>query len=308
MLDLLRATFSAWADARAPKMAAALAYYSAFAVAPLLVIAMAVAGIAFGEEAARGALVRQLQDLVGESGARVVQDLIQRAARPRETLVATALAVVGFLLASTGVFVELQDSLNAIWKVRKPPGRGILGTLRDRFLSFSMVLGIGFLLLVSLVASAALQAVGTWITGWAGESLLLLALNVLVSLGLGTLLFGAMFRFLPDARTRWRDVWLGAAVTALLFALGKFLIGLYLGRSTFGTTYGAAGSFVVFLIWVNYSAQIFFLGAQFTKTYADRHGARPRPRRGARLVACAPLEQKTARQSSSRRRGRRVRS
>ena len=298
--------FDAWIEARAPKMAAALAYYSAFAVAPLLVIALAVAGFVFGADAARGALVSQLDGLLGESGAQVVEDLIRRSSRPRETLLAAALAVVGLLIASTGVFAELQDSLNALWKVRKRPGRGLLGTLRDRFLSFTMVLGVGFLLLVSLVASAALQGIGAFITGWAGKSALLLGLNHVLAFGLVTLLFGAMFRFLPDARTRWRDVWLGASVTAALFTLGKFLIGLYLGRSTWASTYGAAGSFVVFLIWVNYSAQIFFLGAQFTKTYADRLGVPPRPRAGAVPVACPPLERPPVEQTPSRRPSRRV--
>lgn len=291
-LSLLKGAAVSFGADRAPKMAAALAYYTAFAVAPLLLIAVAVAGLLFGDDAARGEVVRQLGGLVGEDGARAIQGILERAWKPREGLIATGLGILALIVASTGVFAELQDSLNRIWKVRKKPGRGILGTIKDRVLSFSMVLGIGFLLLVSLLVSTAVQA----LSAWAGEGLLLQAASAAGSFVLVTALFGAMFRFLPDARTRWRDVWVGALATAALFTLGKYLIGLYLGRGAFGSTYGAAGSFVIFLVWVNYAAQIFFFGAELTKTYAERYGKAPVPTAAAQPLACeTPAEPAKAR-------------
>ena len=273
---LAKATVTRWSEDRAPKMAAALAYYTAFALAPLLLIAIAVAGLVFGPEAARGAVVEQIRGLVGEEGGRTVEEILVRAWRPKEGTLALVLGIAALLAAATGVFGELQDSLNTIWKVQKKPGRGILGTLKDRFLSFSMVLGLGFLLLVSLVATAALQAFADLLTGDA-QGLLLRILNFLVSFVFIAALFIALFKLLPDARTRWRDAALGGAATALLFTAGKVLIGLYLGRSSTASAFGAAGSFVVLLLWLNYSAQIVFLGAEFTKQWADRRGTPPRP-------------------------------
>ncbi len=268
-----KAVYGSWIEDRAPKMAAALAYYTAFAVAPLLLIAVAVAGLLFGREAAQGELVRQLASLIGQDGAELLQGLLQRAWRPRTGVLATLLGVAALLLASSGVFAELQDSLNTVWKVRKKPGRGILGTVKDRFLSFSMVLGTGFLLLVSLILSSALEAVAPRLPSGGLWRLL----HDVLSLTVISLLFASIFKLLPDARTRWKDAWIGGGLTALLFTAGKLGIGLYLGRSTFGSAYGAAGSFVVFLLWVNYSAQILFLGAEFTKAWADRFGSPPRP-------------------------------
>lgn len=273
---LAKATVSSWSGDRAPKMAAALAYYSAFALAPLLLIAIAVAGLVFGADAARGAVVREVGGLVGPDGARAVEEILARAWRRREGALALGLGVAALLVAATGVFGELQDSLNTIWKVEKKPGRGLLGTLKDRFLSFTMVLGLGFLLLVSLVATAALQAFADFLTGEA-KTVLLQILNFLVSFGVIAGLFTALFKLLPDAETRWRDAAVGGAATALLFTAGKILIGLYLGRSATASSFGAAGSFVILLLWLNYSAQILFLGAEFTKQFADRRGRPPRP-------------------------------
>ncbi|HEX7901799.1 MAG TPA: YihY/virulence factor BrkB family protein [Planctomycetota bacterium] len=286
---LVRTAVERWIDDRGPKMAAALAYYTAFAVAPLLLIAISVAGLLFGQEAARGEVERQLGSLIGPHGAAAVQDILSRLWHPKAGLAAAAAGVVAVLIASTGVFVELQDSFDQIWRVRKKPGRGILGTLKDRVLSFSIVVGTGFLLLVSLLASAALQALSGTLRAWAGTGAVIEVLNFLVSFGLISLLFAAIFRYLPDARTRWKDAWVGGLLTAFLFNVGKTLIGLYLGRSAIASTYGAAGSFVVFLVWVNYSAQIVFLGAEFTKTWADLRGAPPRPLADAEEVECAPL-------------------
>jgi membrane protein len=289
VLAFAKTVYESWVDDRAPKMAAALAYYTAFAVAPVLLVGIAMAGLLFGADAARGRVVDQISGLVGQKGAEVIQEILVKAWQPGTGLTATILGIAAFLVAATGLFGELQDSLNQIWKVRKRPGRGILGILKDRFLSMTMVLGMGFILLVSLVLTAALHALSDRIVSWAGEGILLKALAFLVSFGLVTFLFAAMFKVLPDARTRWRDVFVGATLTALLFTVGKFLIGLYLGKSTVGSTFGAAGSFVVFLIWVNYSAQILFLGAEFTKAYADRYGTAPKPDSDAVTVVCPPL-------------------
>ena len=289
IVRLAKVTVERWIEDRGPKMAAALAYYTAFAVAPLLLIAISVAGLLFGQEAARGEVERQLGSLIGPQGAAAVQDILSRLWHPKAGLAAAAAGVVAVLIASTGVFIELQDSFDQIWNVRKKPGRGLLGTLKDRFLSFSIVLGTGFLLLVSLIASAALQALSGTIRAWAGTNVIVEALNFLVSFGLISLLFAAIFRYLPDARTRWKDAWIGGVLTAFLFNIGKTLIGLYLGRSAIASTYGAAGSFVIFLVWVNYSAQIVFLGAEFTKTWADLRGVPPRILPDAEPIECAPV-------------------
>ncbi len=286
LVGLFKATFESWSADRAPKMAAALAYYTAFAVAPLLLIAIAVAGLLFGQEAARGEVGRQLHDLIGPEGGRAVQELLARAWKPKTGIVATLVGLAALLVAATGVFAELQDSLNTIWKVRKKAGRGVIGTLKDRFLSFAMVVGIGFLLLVSLVLSASLEIVGNHLAG-PGSGALMQTLHLSLSFGVIAFLFAAMFKLLPDAETRWKEAWIGGALTALLFTLGKVGIGLYLGRSAVGSTYGAAGSFVVFLLWVNYSAQILFLGAEFTRTYAVLYGKPPRPRSDAEPLLAA---------------------
>lgn len=292
VVRLLKMTVDRWSEDRGPKMAAALAYYTAFAVAPLLLIAIAVAGLLFGQEAARGEVANQLAGLIGAEGAEAVQDLLRRVWRPRAGLTAAAAGLAAVLIAATGVFIELQDSLDQIWKVRKKPGRGLLGTLKDRFFSFSIVLGTGFLLLVSLVVSAALQA----LSSWAGTGLLMEAANFAFSMALTSTLFAAMFRYLPDARTPWRVVWVGGIVTAFLFTVGKTLIGIYLGRSAVASTYGAAGSFVVFLVWVNYSAQIVFLGAALTKTYADVRGAKPRLLPDAESADCVEVKREVVRE------------
>jgi membrane protein len=297
LLRVIRTALTEWKRDRAPKMAAALAYYTAFAVAPLLLIAIAVAGLVFGPDAARGAVVSELAGLVGPESAEAIQEILRSAWKPKSGIVATVLGAAALLLAASGVFGELQDSLNVLWKVRKRPGRGILGTLKDRFLSFTMVVGIGFLLLVSLVVTAMLEALGGALSAWGGGGLVVRAVNLVISFGVITLLFAAMFEVLPDAETRWKDALVGGAVTALLFTVGKFLIGLYLGKSSVGSAYGAAGSFVIFLLWVNYSAQIVFLGAEFTRAYAGLRGAPPRPDEDAQAVECAPL---------SKRRGRRA--
>jgi membrane protein len=273
---LMKRAVSEWSDHNAPTFAASLSYYTIFSIAPVLVIAVSVAGMVFGEEAARGQIQAQLQDLVGSSGAEVIGQMMISARKPAAGIVATALGLIALVFGATGVFVQLQDALNHIWEVKPDKKRsGVMDFLRTRLLSFAMVLVIGFLLLVSLVVSAVLAALGAWfdhlLPGW---TVLWQAFNLLISFGVITVLFAMMYKILPDTHVAWKDVWLGAAVTSLLFALGKLGIGLYLGRSAVASSYGAAGSLAVVLLWVYYSAQILFLGAEFTQVYARRHGSR----------------------------------
>lgn len=272
---LLRDAASAWSDDYAPSMGAALAYYTLFSVAPLLLIVISVAGLVFGEDAARGEIMAQLQGLIGADSAKAVESLLRSVNKPDKGLLGTLAGVVVLIIGATTVFGELQDAMDRIWRVKPPPSGGVLRLLRTRLLSLGMVLGIGFLLMVSLVVSAGLAALGRWWGPWLGDGLLLLAdtLNFLVSMLLMTLIFAQIYKWLPRVRLAWRDVWVGAAITSLLFTVGKTLIGYYIGRSAIASTFGAAASLVVLLVWVYYSAQIFLLGAEFTKAYAMRHGS-----------------------------------
>jgi len=273
-----------WRDDYAPSMGAALAYYTTFSAAPLILIVVSVAGLVFGQEAARGEIFAQLRGMIGEQGAVAVEGLLQSVAKPKDGVLATIVGIVVLLVGATTVFAELQDALDRIWRAPARTRSSSLWTLiRARVLSFGMILGIGFLLMVSLVVSAALSALGNW---WApvfgGWELLLQGVNLLVSFMLITVIFALIYKVMPRARVEWRDVWIGAAVTALLFSVGKSLIGLYIGRSGITSGFGAAGSLAVLLVWVYYSAQIFLLGAEFTRVYAHRHGsrqgeARPQP-------------------------------
>ena len=285
---LMRKAVSAWSEDYAPSMGAALAYYTLFSVAPLLLIVISVAGLVFGEEAARGEIMVQLQDLMGRESAQAVETLLQSVNKPGQGLISTLVGVVVLIIGATTVFAELQDAMDRIWRVERPPSGGITKLLRKRLLSLGLVLGIGFLLMVSLVVSAALAALGRWWAPWLGEGLLLLAdtLNFVVSLALMTVIFANIYKWLPRVRLGWRDVWIGAAITSLLFTVGKTLIGYYIGRSGIASTFGAAASLVVLLVWVYYSAQIFLLGAEFTRAYAVRYGSQrgrmePAPNRQA---------------------------
>jgi membrane protein len=291
---LLREAANEWSENNASRLAAALAYYTVFSLAPLLVIVTAIAGFFFGADAVRGRLDDQLQGLVGPAGADVVQELVRGARREDGGTVATLLGVATLLLGATGAFGELQAALNTIWHA--PPKTGGMGELvRVRLLSFTMIVVVGFLLLVSLVVSAVLSAVGAYLSGLLPlPEIVLQMLNFAISIAVETLLFALMFKILPDVVIPWSDVWVGAGVTALLFEAGKFLIGLYLGRSGVASTYGAAGSFAVLLLWVYYSGLIFFFGAQFTETYSRWYGSRGAAERqrkigiGAAAAAGAP--------------------
>jgi membrane protein len=275
---LLKETYLAWSEDNASRLAASLSYYTAISIAPLLIVIIAIAGLFAGTQQAQTQLVGQIQGLVGAEGAKVVQTVIDNADRPSVASVAGLISLVMLLWGASNVFAELQASLNRIWGVETQHGQGVLVTLKDRFFSFAMVVVMGFLLLVSLVVSAVLSALGNYLSGLLpGGDLLWQVLNFLISFAVITLLFGLMFKVLPDAKSAWRDIWLGAAVTALFFVIGKSLIGLYLGTQSLGSAYGAAGSLVVLLLWVYYSAQIFFFGAEFTQVYASRYGQGVRP-------------------------------
>lgn len=264
-----------WIEDQAPTLGAALADYTVFSLAPLLIIAVSIAGMIFGHEAAQGQIFDQLRVLIGEASAEAMQDIVQNAnAKPSSGVVAAILGFVTLLFGASGVFGQLQTSLNTIWGVAPKPGRGLLGIVQDRILSFGFVLALGFLLLVSLLLTAAIAFVGEWFGGMApGVDTFAQVSNVILSLGIITLLFAMMFKFVPDAKIAWRDVWIGAFITAALFTAGKEVLGLYLGKGGVGSSYGAAGSLIVLLLWVYYSSQIVFFGAEFTKVYANRFGS-----------------------------------
>jgi membrane protein len=273
---LMRLSVAAWIDDYAPSMGAALAYYTLFSIAPLFIIAIAVAGLFFGEEAARGEIVAQIQDLIGREGAVAVQALLTSANAPAKGLFATLVSVVTLLIGAATVFAELQSALDRIWRIPAPANpNGIWILLRTRLLSYGIVLGLGFLLLVSLLFSAALAAFGNWSSSFfAGRQGLLQAINFALSFATTTFMFAMIYKLIPRASIAWRDVLVGAAVTALLFEAGKTLIGIYLGTTGVASGFGAAGSLVVLLVWVYFSAQIFLLGAEFTWVYSHQYGSR----------------------------------
>ncbi|CAN5362754.1 hypothetical protein BH11PSE11_BH11PSE11_20630 [soil metagenome] len=271
---LIKAAASSWVDDYAPSMGAALSYYTLFSIAPLLLIVISIAGMVFGVEAARGEIVAQLQGLMGKQGAEAVQGLLESVNKPAESMVATIVGGVFLLIGATTVFGELQDALDRIWRAPKREGSGLWALLRARLLSFGMILGIGFLLMVSLVASAGLSALGKlWGPLLADWKILANMIDFVVSFLFTTALFAMIYKIMPRVKIAWSDVWIGAAVTSLLFTVGKFLIGLYIGRSGLSSGFGAAGSLVAVLAWVYYSAQIFLMGAEFTWAYAQTFGS-----------------------------------
>lgn len=276
-LEILRRSVDGWVEDRAASMGAALSYYTVFSLAPILLIAVSVAGLVFGRDAAQGAIVAQLQGVLGEQAAETVQALLRNVARPGEGVVATITGVLLLGVGATTVFAELQDDLNRIWQAPASTHRQVAGWwawLRSRLLSMGVILAVVFLLMVSLVASAAFDA----LSGWAGDRIghwesLVHAINFVLSYVLTAVMFGVIYRFMPEVRIEWRDVVVGAAATALLFGIGKTLIGLYLGKSALASGFGAAGSLAVLLAWVYYSAQVFLLGAEFTWAYAHANGS-----------------------------------
>jgi membrane protein len=276
---LLKQTAIAWIDDNAPRLGASLAFYTLLSLAPLLIVVVAVAALAFGQKAAQGQLIWEIQDLVGTEGARAIQGLIQSAYKPAAGTTATVLGVLTLVFGASAVVVELRDALNVIWHVPAAAAfsslRSFLRLIKERFYLFGLILGVGFLLLVSLALNAAIAALGSLFGSLlpASESVLNLAV-FLISFLVITFLFAAIYKFLPDVQLKWSDVIVGACFTSLLFTIGKQLIGIYLGKASFGSTYGAAGSLVIVLVWVYYSAQLFFFGAEFTKIYTETFGSR----------------------------------
>jgi membrane protein len=299
---LSTSAFASWIDDYAQSMGAALAFYTMFSIAPLLLIVIAIAGLVFGEQAARGEIMVQLQDMLGAQGAMAVQALLESVHQPRESITATLFGVVLLLVGATSVFGELQDALDRIWRAPARPGRtGLMGLVRARILSFGMILGIGFLLMVSLVASTALAALHKWwapvFGNWADVASVV---EVSSSFLVITLVFAMIYKTIPRVTIDWKDVWVGAAATSLLFTIGKFLIGAYIGRSGIASGFGAAASLVVVLVWVYYSAQIFLLGAEFTWAYAHKFGSRrgmPMDKGNRSAAAVMPPSRQLARES-----------
>ena len=273
--DLIKGTVSAWIADHAPSMGAALAYYTIFSIAPLLLIAIAVAGLAFGVEAARGEVVAQLQGLMGESAARAIERMVESANKPGTGAVSTLIGTALLLVGATTVFGELQDALDRIWRApARKRNSGLWSFLRARLLSFGLILALGFLILVSLLFGAAMAALGRRLgpvfEGWEFAAQ---AINFVVSFVMVTGLFALIYKVMPRVHVAWRDVWIGSTVTAALFTVGKLLIGLYIGKSGITSVFGAAGSVAVLLLWVYFSAQIFLLGAEFTWLYAHKLGS-----------------------------------
>ena len=292
--NLFSHSYQGWKEKNPSRLAAALAYYTLFSLAPMLVIAIAVAGLIFGQrEVVQEQVLSQIQGLIGGEGRLLISGLLESASKPAQGILATIVGLVTLIFGALGLFNELHNSLNIIWDVKEEETKNFWESFKrlviDRFLSFTMILGIGFMLLVSLVVSAGITALGTWIGGLLPfHELILQIINLVVSIGIITVLFALIFKYLPDAEIAWQDVWLGAFVTAVLFSIGKTLIGLYLGSSAVATAFGAAGSLVLLLLWAYYSAQILLFGAEFTQAYANTLGSRVVPEEGAVSTAAQP--------------------
>lgn len=266
---LLKDAVRGWVEHRAQRLGASLAFYTTLALAPLSIIAVAVAGYFFGAEAARGEIVDQIDHLVGQQGAIAVEELIHKASEPHQSRLATLISIVLLVIGATGVFAELKDSLDVIWEVKRKPGLGIWAMAKTQLLAFAVVIGTGFLLLVSLVLTATLTAFSQWLGQWLPGTLwTAYVLDLLISFLIITLLFTLIFKLLPDVTVSWKDVWIGSVFTAVLFMVGKFLIGIYIGSASIGSIYGAAGSLVIVLVWTYYSSQILFFGAELIRAYA----------------------------------------
>ncbi len=267
-------------DDKCPKLGAALSFYTIFSLAPLLIIAISVAGLIFGEKAASGQIVNEIKDMVGSESAVLIQNALKKVSLSSANIIAITMSLITMIIGSTVVFVELQDSLDMIWKVKPKPGQNFIKSLlKDRIKSFGVVIGTGFLLLVSLIISSLISALSSYINKVLVTIpvFLLDSIDIVISILIIFILFGMIFKGLPDVELEWRHVWFGSLVTSVLFVLGKYLIGLYIGQSTLGSTYGAASSLVILLLWVYYSAQILFIGAEFTQVYAEKLGEGIKP-------------------------------
>lgn len=277
---LLKTAFQEWLSDNAIRWGASISFYTVFSLPPLLMISVAMAGIFFGEEAVHGSIVRQFQDLLGEDSAQLIQDMILQTGSVKTNLIASLVGTVTLLIGATGVFIDLQEALNTIWEVERKPGSRIRDFIKKRALSMLLTLITGFLLLLSLIISTLLSALEAYIKLISPVPFmngLLHAADSVVSLGIISFLFAVIFKILPDAKITWRDVWLGAVLTAFFFIVGKFAIGLYLGKKHIGSVFGAAGSLATLLFWIYLHAQIFLFGAEFTQVYAKMFGRKPEP-------------------------------
>ena len=276
LFDMARAAVSAWSADYAPSMGAALSYYTVFSIAPLLLIVISIAGLVYGEDAARGAVFYQVRGMMGDAAAVALQGLLASVHKPAESIMAATVGILLLIVGATSVFGELQSALDRIWRTPEQARKGGLQQLiRTRLVSFAMIVGIGILLIGSLLASATLALLENWWGALFGaQALVASALNILLSYVIVTVMFAMIYKIMPRVRIAWRDVWTGAVITGALFTIGKYVIGLYIGKSGVTSTFGAAGSLVVILLWVYYSAQIFLLGAEFTWVYAHRFGSR----------------------------------
>ena len=289
---LLKEAAQQWSDDEASRLAASLALYTMLSIAPLLVIAVSVAGLVFGEEAARGQISQQLGTIVGPQAGQAIEGLVANASTPSSGIIGSIVGIGIVLVGASGVFGELQSALNRIWEVKPRPGRGLAGMIRDRFFSFAMVMGVAFLLLVTLVVSAALAGLTGYFKGMIPFPALWEILNTLIGVGVTAVLFALIFKLVPDVKVAWKDVWVGGLVTAIAFAIGRIALAWYVGRSATVSPFGAAGSLVALIVWVYYSAQILFMGAEFAQVYASRYGARIVPSHNAvPLDAEAPSAQ-----------------
>ena len=292
---MIRNAGTGWAEHRAPQIAAALAFFTVFSLAPVLIIVIAVAGMFYGERLVQEEIIEQIAELIGADAARQVQTVIENASQPRRGIVASLIGFSLMIIGATAVFKQLKDGMNIVWSVERAEGRIIWRTVKDRLLSLAMVFGIAFVLLVSLVLSAAINAVSKWVDGMLPSTIDTLAItSVVASLVIITGLFSAIFKILPDTKIRWTDVVPGAFVTALLFTAGKSLVGAYLGGGGVASVYGAAGSFVVILLWVYYSALIFLFGAELTHSWARTYGSLSPKRLEAEAAAEAESEARRA--------------
>jgi len=303
LADTFWTAITNWSHDDVPRLGASLAYYTLFSIAPVLIVAIAIGGMVFGPDAVRGKVVEQLEGLLGHDGAQAIQSLLKGASRSGGTTTAVLLGSGTFLITATGAFLELQHALNVIFRVKAdPPKSAIVHFLKNRLRSFSIVIAIGFLLLVSLTVNAGLAAMSSWLNGYAwGGKWLWTVLNFVASLLVIVLLFALVYKFLPDAHIRWRDAWLGAGVTAIMFTIGKEFIGQYIGHGNWTTTYGTIGSILVLILWIYYSSQVVLFGAEVTREFATSRGAPPKPRSFAKPNPDAHPDAKRARQNSRRR-------
>jgi membrane protein len=288
---LLKTTATQWVNDKCPQLGAALAYFTVFSLAPLILILLAFFGLFFGSDHAKEKIVEQLQYLIDPSGIKVVQDIATSTSKPESGLLATTIGIIVGLFGASGVFGQLQEALNTIWGVKAKPGAGLWAFIRARFLSFAMVAGVCFLLLISLTVESVLRGLSNYLQNLLpGGHILALILFLILDLGVVIVLFAMIFRFLPDVKIAWRDVWIGASLTAVLFVVGKFLLGLYLGSGAAGSAYGAASSLITLLLWIYYSAQILLFGAEFTQVYTHTYGSLVEPEDHAVRVKRVEIE------------------